>query len=65
MCVCVYTLKERMSVCDKKKKKQLLQLSQQWRVSMNPGQAPQKAAEQKACKLRMCSVEARPNLTLC
>lgn len=46
-------------------KKQLLQLSQRRRVSMNPGQAPQRAAEQKPCKLRMCSVEARPNLTLC
>lgn len=37
-------------------KKQLLQLTQQSGVSMNQGHTPQRASEQKAGKLRMCSV---------
>lgn len=41
------------SLCDKN----LWLTQQQWRVSMNLGQLPQRAAQQKACKLRMCSAQ--------
>lgn len=60
-CVCVHVL-SREGGCVTKK--QLPQLSQQQSFNES-GAGSTTAAEQKACKLRMCSVEAWPNLTLC